>query len=43
MKRTFTQPVPPQWIEALLNRAWSKEASLIVDQWLQAVEKHLEE
>ncbi len=43
MKRQFTQPVPPAWIEALLSRAWSQEASLLIDQWLIAVEKHLEE
>lgn len=37
------QPFPPAWIEALLNRDWTKEASQLVDQWLVAAERHLEE
>lgn len=42
MKRTFTQPLPPAWIETLLNRDWTKEASLIVDQWLKNTEQAME-
>ncbi len=42
MKKTFTQPTPPDWIEALLSRAWNPEANHLVDLWLAIVEKHLE-
>ena len=30
-------PIPPEWLDILLDRPFSQFASLLVDRWLQSV------